>query len=668
MAFRDFNLAIQRQFNVMKQHQLFKVTVGGDELWELYLGSFPDGSNPFFRKRTEHDCSCCRHFIKSVGGVVTIIGGNVVSLWDVSIGGHYQVVADAMAEKVKSCVIDNVFLSKEINVGIEKNHQMVDGEVIVWEHFHLTLPEKVVRSGDHIGSTLAETRSTHDLLSRALNTITTDAVDTVLELIAQNSLYRGEEHQYAVREFQKLQALFRATEEAEKDVFCWSMINLPQSITRIRNTAIGTLLVDLSEGMELENAVKAFESKVAPTNYKRPTALVTKAMVAQAQAKVEELGLISALERRYAVLEDITVNNVLFADRESKAKMGGVFDDIASSVTEKPQKFDKVEEVSIHDFIKYVMPHAKSIEVMMENRHAGNLVSLIAPCDMTAKGMFKWSNNFSWSYAGDLADSIKERVKRAGGNVSGDVCCRLSWFNYDDLDLHMMEPGRYEIYFATRNITSPSGGRLDVDMNAGVGETRTPVENIFYKTVTTMKPGLYDLFVHQFRKRETKDLGFEVEVEILGETFSFAYEKAVKQDERIKVARIQYRDSKFSIVESLPSSTVSKQLWGITTNVFHKVSTIMMSPNYWDDRAVGNKHYFFMLDGCKNDGQARGFFNEFLTEELNQHRKVLEIVGAKMKTEESDNQLSGLGFSSTQHNTLTCRVTGSFSRIIKIIF
>jgi len=94
----------------------------------------------------------------------------------------------------------------------------------------------------------------------------------------------------------------------------------------------------------------------------------------------------------------------------------------------------------------------------------------------------------------------------------------------------------------------------------------------------------------------------------------------------------------------------------------------MLSPNYWDDRTVGNKHFFFMLDGCSNEDKARGFFNEFLTDELTPHRKVFEMVGSKMKTEESENQLSGIGFSSTQRNYILCRVKGAFSRTVKITF
>jgi hypothetical protein len=39
-----------------------------------------------------------------------------------------------------------------------------------------------------------------------------------------------------------------------------------------------------------------------------------------------------------------------------------------------------------------------------------------------------------------------------------------------------------------------------------------------------------------------------------------------------------------------------------------------------------------------------------------------------MKAEESDTQLSGLGFSSTQRNHVYARVTGEFARTVKITF
>jgi hypothetical protein len=123
------------------------------------------------------------------------------------------------------------------------------------------------------------------------------------------------------------------------------------------------------------------------------------------------------------------------------------------------------------------------------------------------------------------------------------------------------------------------------------------------------------------------------------------------------------------IISSLPSSTVSKQLWGVNTNAFQKVNVLMMSPNHWEGSSgIGNKHYFFILEGCENPVEARGFFNEFLKEEFTPYRKVFEIVGDKMKTAKTKDQLSGLGFSSTKGDSILCRVTGSFTRTIRIMF
>ena len=61
-----------------------------------------------------------------------------------------------------------------------------------------------------------------------------------------------------------------------------------------------------------------FESKVAPTNYKRPTALVTKGMIDKAQKKVAELGIEPSLDRRHATVDDLTINNVQYTDNSIK--------------------------------------------------------------------------------------------------------------------------------------------------------------------------------------------------------------------------------------------------------------------------------------------------------------------------------------------------------------
>jgi len=671
MNFIEFRDAVAKNFSEMQSHQLYRTAAPKDGLWDTYLGAFPEGSNPIYKERTEHDCQCCKQFIRAVGNVVAIVDGKIVSIWDSFFVGDdaYNVVAAKMEHYVKSFEIENVFTHDEPTAG--KGHTLQDlleGKVKVWDHFFVNIPQVYVKRDP--GSYLGDLKATHDVFKRSLLEIDGDAVNTVLELIDQNSLYRGQEHLFAVAEFKKLQAEFDKLDyNWPHELFVWSkIITLAYSVTRIRNTSIGTLLVDLSADVDLEHAVKSFEAKVAPTNYKRPTALVTKAMIDKAKKTVEELGLTSALERRYAKLTDITVNNVLFADRSARKAMGDVFSELSQSVKDTIPSLDRIEDVTIEKFIADILPKAESIEIMMRNNQIGNLVSLIAPADPTANELFKWGNKFSWSYNGDVADSIKERVKQAGGNVTGELCCRLAWDYTDDLDFHMIEPDGNRIYYGCRRQLSRCGGMLDVDANGADGLRDNPVENIFYSKIHKMKVGQYKLLVNNYYRRSS-GAGFEIEIDVLGSVHTLTYEKALKQSENVPVATLTVDETGTVEIESQLESAVSvKQVWGVSTNVFKKVNAIMLSPNHWDGQGIGNKHFFFMLDDCVNDGSARGFYNEFLKSELDQHRKVFEMVGAKMRTDESQYQLSGLGFSSTQRNSVVCRVKGSFSRVINITF
>lgn len=678
MNFHDIQQAVAVQFNRIQRFPLFRTAVTGDELWQLYLSSFPEGTNPIYRQRTEHDCGCCRQFIRTIGNVVALTDKGLESIWDVELSDGYGIVTNALSKRVKEADICDMFMHYENAVGTIKNFEDVLGQVKTWEHFHVILLSTVVKPKTSIPSLLGEKRTLVELFQRALDTISLEAVDTVLELIDQNSLYRGEESRGVVVAFRAQLTQYQSASTENKRHYPWHACSFvwQTGLLGIRNTAIGTLLVDLSEGMDVEGAVRSFEAKVAPMNYKRPKALVTPRMIADAKKTIDELGLTTALQRRYARLEDITINNVLFADRSTRAALSGnVFDELLTETSVKPESFSKVEEVPVERFFSDVLPKATGLSVLVENKHVGNLVSLIAPLDPTALNMFKWDNHFSWSYKGDVTDSIKERVKTAGGNVVAELCCRLAWSNADDLDLHMLEAGNSHIYYGSyRRTLSSNGGTLDVDMNGcDQHDAIAPVENIYYEKISTMRPGIYTLKVHCFSKRNnTPDRqGFEVEIESRGETVVFSYSAKVKSQDMIPVATIEVTKDRQVIVR--PTSDVqatprSKKVWGITTNTFVPVNAVMLSPNHWDEQNAGNKHWFFMLQGCANEDVARGFYNEFLQNELLPHRKVLEMVGSKIMTAPSNQQLSGVGFSSTQRASLLCRVTGAFSRVVRVTF
>jgi hypothetical protein len=668
----------------VKAENVFVADLNGDDVYAGYLAAFPEGTNPIFKKNTEHDCSCCKQFVRRAGCVITI-DGKVRTVWDRAAEdapAPYREVATHLRNMVLSAGVRDVYRVgvNETSFGAAQTRSL-DPETqraITWEHFHTgEIPRALrVASPDEVRGNY---RTTVQVFERGLIELTPDAVETVLSLVNANNLYRGEEHKGAIVQFQKMQREFLSKGDArERSLFVWANAGSPAA--RFRNTVIGTLVQDLSEGQDVDRAVRSFETKVAPQNYKRTTAVITPGMVKKAMETIEALGLEEALERRFAVIGDVSVNDVKWIDGAVKPLMKGGIGDVlmqhATSANKSTSKDEaRAEEIGLDDFVANILPTSSSVEVLFKSDLIGNLMSLTAPLHPEPKQLFRWSNDFAWSYGGNVADSIKERVKKAGGTVDGVVLrVSLSWFNFDDLDLHVYEPPGRGMQAAMPHIHFShkrgwTGGVLDVDMNAGHGTTREPVENV----VWTAKPpdGPYRVVVNNYSQRETSNPGFVIEVETGGRLTHYSYNKAVRNRQDITVVTLHVKNGAVEHIEigdpGITASNISQEKWGLKTEQYVKVNAVMLSPNYWGDNAVGNKHTFFVLDGAKNDEPTRGFYNEFLHPRLEPHRKVFEVIGDKTKCQPTDGQLSGLGFSSTKKETFVVRVQqGKRQRIFNV--
>lgn len=680
--FTKFQQPVANQIADMAKTELFVVDITGDEVWDAYLNAFPAGTNEIFRVRNEHDCSTDKNFIRNMGNVVSFSDGKLRTIWDVETIEPYATVTAVLSALVRSKAVKGVFRTKMPSYGNEKSRATIDGTLYNFQHFYTKLPSKYVVSD--APTVCGKINTAAQVFERGLEELAQSAIETVLDLIADKALYRGDEHKPALTEFLALKDKYRKINDpVARSAFVWEHVN--SKAARFRNTVIGTLVQDLTDGMELEKAVKRFEDKVAPQNYKRPKALITQKMVEQAADKLRELGMEDAVNRRYARIEDVSINDVLFVDNTVQPLMkDGIEGLLAGSVKKKTVNIETAQPIGIESFMSDVVPNSKKIDLMVDNRHAGNFMSVTAPQDADTGGLFQWDNDFAWSYEGDIADSdMRQAVAAAGGRVDGVFRFTHSWNhekrNASLMDLHVFMPGNgvradnstNERYGNDHRVGwnhrkhHASGGVQDVDYTAAAPSGYIPVENITFPSIDKMPDGEYVCKVHNWSFRPPTNGGFRAEIEFQGQVFEYEYDAVMKNHEWVTVAVVTLKKGVFTIEHHLPTTSAQVEKWGVTTNTLVPVDTMMMSPNHWGESEVGNKHWFFILKGCENPAETRGIYNEFLNTELAPHRKVFEVLGSKTKCAHAPAQLSGVGFSSTRREKATVVADG---RAYEIMF
>ncbi len=653
--FKDLKIAVQKQLKKMEGINLFKTNVTKDEIWNTYLDSYPAGTNEIFKERREYDCQCCKQFMRRIGNVVSIKNNKLISVWDIEVPYPFDAVVKKLSELVKSSTIKDIFLNDENNVGTDNNVQLLENnKTVKWEHFHYKLANKYVEKD--IPTLLGKSRTNKETFKRAMEDLTLDAASDILDMINQGSLYRGDEYKHMIINFKKDKIAYDKIDVEKQDVYAW--LQNESTSCFVRNSAIGTLFKDLSEGVDIGIAVTKYEKVTAPQNYKRPKAIFTKKMVEDAEKKIKELGFGQSLSRKFATLDEININNVMFIDRNKKGEES-VFDDLKSDVSVNSKKYDRLPEINIED-----LDTINSLEILMENKFQNNLMSLIGPKNIDSPSMLKWDNNFSWGYKGDVTDSLKQNVKDQGGSVTGVLRFSIQWNengeNPNDFDAHCIEPKGNLIYYSEKHNYNTTG-QLDIDITHP--GSKVACENITWSDIDKMEEGEYKFQVHNFAHNGGVT-GFKAEIEYDGEIYSYEYDKELRKGEKVTVAILDFnRKNGITFKETLKSDRSVKEIWGIKTNTFIKVNSLMLSPNYWTKK-TGNKHYFFFLEDCKTDVEPRGFYNEYLDDSLITHKRVFEALGNKMRVELSDDQLSGIGFASTKRNSIIAKVNGEITKIL----
>lgn len=621
-----------------------------EELFDLYLDSIPVEHNQIFRQRRYYDGNYDKHFIRNLGGVLFICNDLTIdTIWNVRLseGNFFSDVVKKLHKHVSSSRLDNYLLKSERVAGHLANVDNYD-DTIIWEHFYYQLPEKYVST--NVSERQGRYASWVSMLARSMNDLSLEAAKTVRYLIVENNLYRGKEFLNMVDQFIELKKSFL---EAEDPCYwVWLHAKKLGEKTRFRSTVIGTLVEDLTNGVDLERAVVSFESKVAPTNYKRTTALVTPMMIDRAKATVADLGYSESIYRELAEMKDLPVDKMLFIATTNKVT--DVFDQMSEQATSVVKSVDNCEVITASELLQK-LKGAKKVEVLRQPHSVANEFVLTRAADSTAPNMFKWGNTLAWAYASGTTDAIKERVKEAGGDVTGDVRVSLAWHSPCDLDLSVWRSSTREVVNYLRHNRKNFGAELDLDMN-GINkhDSENPVENIVWRSIANMPKGIYEVYVHNYNARSPINKGFKVQVEILGVIYTFEYINTLSDGKKENCLTLEKTDSGVEIVHVNEDLTLVSK--GSAGGEFVSVSRVMMSPNCWGDTPIGNEHLMFIVDGFACKKPVRGFFNEYLKAELNEHRKVFEMLGEKTMVEPADQCVGGYGYSLTSKQEFVVRI------------
>lgn len=711
MVFKNFNEKIKQQVLLMCQtgNKLFRSSISGREVWDLYLNSFKPEHDPVFRdpESSKHNGNLDKSFIRRYGNIIAIDGNNnIITLFDLNLQKNceYYKSCQTISKALKSAKISNVFFETydELNslnyektrknqivyrLGLEKNHKIYTeeeaqkfgvvtaGKVYEFNHFHIDIPNTFVdKSGRSVEAIMGEYKSAYNVFKRGMEEIPLDTLQLVRDLILQGSLLNGDAHIHKIEKIIPLKQQYDDLSKDQRDNWCWKT-SYNFEFSKFKNELIGVLCSELAEGEELNKACRSWNKRVDPANYMKAVAPITQKQKDDARKFVEENGYVESFDRRHATLDDIKVDEIRHINvGNGNIKSASIFDGVkVNKSNHKRNEFKNIEEVSIDKFMKDILPGCSSVEAFVENRHENNFVNLTTSNQEDCKDIFKWGNSYSWTYKGNLAgkSQIKEAVKYQGGKVDGVLRFSIMWAENNgdnsDLDAHCIEPNGNRIYFSYP-VSRTSGGNLDIDVTQPQSHKlitgKEVVENITFPSLSKMRDGVYKLIVHQYSARGSQ--GFKAEIEFNGEIYAYEYNHPVKG--YVNVAEVTLKNGEFTIKHILPSSTSSREINGIETKKFHKVNLMCLSPNYWGDNKVGNKHYFFMLDGCKTKDNLRSFHNENLKTDLAKHRKVLEVLGAVNTLEPADKQLAGLGFNATVRDEVVLKLGGSHRRVICVKF
>ena len=383
-------------------------TTNAGDLYGLLLDGIPEEA------RQHYNCNACRYFVNRYGGLVKIdekTGKQTPVMWPEKAPDFFSEAVKKIRRKVSAATVTGVFITSERQLGTP-----VTGS---WEHMAVKVPEPMVHRKrlKNAFQEAAEKAEDYGLLASAIGKYRTETVETAVNLLRSEALYRNENVLGMAEWFLEVLQLVKekrgARNRATRNIIWYKAATAPVGFCHISSNVIGTLLDDIAAGYDFNTVSRKFAEKMNPLQYQRPQAAPSAGNVAQAERIVEKLGIANSLKRRYARLDEI---RTIWRPMPAK-KAGGVSAGVFARVATKEQQRETPNAMSgptvtitWEKFRRTVLGSARKIEFYVPGKEDCYTAILTAE-DQEAPPIILWDaeenrNPFSWYvYSGGSAPS-----------------------------------------------------------------------------------------------------------------------------------------------------------------------------------------------------------------------------------------------------------------------
>jgi hypothetical protein len=459
-----------------KDIPLFRTDATG--LWDAFLNNLPEEA------RQHYTCNCCRHFIDHFGSLVTISEDGIMKsiLWDETKTPELFVSSvKAMKHNIIKSRIKEVFITDTRILGIPKT-----GE---WQHFALTLPSTLVkhRGIDNAGQLMAKKREDFKTFMNALKEYPIDVVEQAVTLLQTDSLYRSEKCLGVAEWLRDIHKKCATTknDRIQENMIWYAVATSPEGFCHVKSSMIGTLLQDIADGLTYEEISNRFKEKMNPLQYQRPQAAPTLGNIQRAEEIFEKLGLQSALNRRFARIDEI--EKMWVPKEKSKdvtTNTDGVFGHLKPNPNPKKPLGLELPPFTMtwKKFYETVLPNAEKIEFYIEN-YLENFTAIVTAADPNAKPIIQWDNEekrnpYSWYLYYDGSTYYRWNLQPGYCNVTAITYYPSLWYeknSHHSKGIILLLEGAKDTLYSSGN-TGSGNGLFPEILKSELREVRSTIE------------------------------------------------------------------------------------------------------------------------------------------------------------------------------------------------